>query len=126
MQTQMQSVGEMLTEDGDVQVVEYQPFWPCTLASPVNYDKSCDFTKYSFPHFRGEEEDNTVIWKLCAISLSSNVIWMNFTERISTENDWRGWFIVFVARSFLNFYKSWGSKSHRKNPPLQSRLMSWS
>ena len=87
MQTQMQSMGEILTEDGDIEVLDYQPFWPCILTSPVNYDKLCDFTKYSFPHFRGEEEDNTVLWTLCAISLSSNVIWMNFTEGISTEND---------------------------------------
>ena len=111
----------MLTEDGDVEVVDYQPFRPCTLASPNKYDKSCNFTKYSFPHFRGEEEDNTLLWTLCAISLYSNVIWMNFTEGISTEKNWGEWFIVFVVRNCLNFYKSWGSNRHGEKLLFQSR-----
>ena len=118
----MKSVGEILTEDGDVEVVNYQPFWPCTLVSPVKYDKSCNFTKYSFPHFCWEEGKTTVLWTLCAISLSSNVIWMNVMEGISTEKYWRGWFIVFVARNCLDFYKSWGLNRHWKKDPFSKQI----
>ena len=49
MQTQLQSVGEMQMESGKYEVINYQPLWPCTLACPMNYDGSCNFTKVSMP-----------------------------------------------------------------------------
>ena len=125
MQMQLQSLGEMETDDGKYEWINYQPLWPCTLACPVNFDRSCDFTKFSMPDLEDKDCDNSVLWTLCAISISSNAIWMNITANISTERDWKGWFLVYVARYCLNFYKSQGAHESQQKIPFAKNREVW-
>ena len=115
MQKQMQSSAEVETENGHRELVNYQPPWPFTLACPVSYDKSCDFTKLSMPSMHGETGDNSVVWILLAIAVSSNVIWMNLADCVSTDVQWMGWFLAYAARNTLNVYKWKGGKQSQKS-----------